>query len=155
MISALISFFGGSVFRMLWGEISHWMTAKQDHSFELERMRLQEEIDAAQHARNLEAMRLQSDMGIRVIREKADAQIDQMEADAWSKLVESTTKKTGINFIDIWSGSIRPLLATLAILAVVAQIATAGFVLTDWDKELIGGILGIYIADRSLARRGK
>lgn len=155
MISALISFFGGSVFRMLWGEISHWLTAKQDHAFELERLRLQAELDAAQHARNLEAMRVQAEMGIRVIREKADAQIDQMEADAWSKLVDSTTKQTGIAFLDIWSGSIRPLLATLAILAVVGQIATSGFVLTDWDKELIGGILGIYIADRSLARRGK
>ena len=30
MITTLISFFGGSVFRMLWGEISTYLTAKQD-----------------------------------------------------------------------------------------------------------------------------
>lgn len=155
MISALISFFGGSVFRMLWGEISHWLTAKQDHSFEIERLRLQGELDAAAHARNLEAIRVQAELGVKTIQVQAEAALDKVEADAWSGVVNSTTQKTGILFIDLWNGCIRPMLATLAILAVVGQIASNGFVLSDWDKELIGGILGIYIADRSLARRGK
>ena len=41
MISAIISFLGGSVFRMIWGEVSTWVTAKQNHAQELERLRLQ------------------------------------------------------------------------------------------------------------------
>ena len=155
MISALISFFGGSIFRMLWGEISHWLTAKQDHSFELERLRLQAEIDAAAHARNLESIRVQAELGVKTIEVRSEAAIDQVETDAWSKVVASTSQVTGIKIIDVWNGIIRPMLATLAILAVVGQIASNGFTLSDWDKELIGGILGIYIADRSLARRGK
>ena len=40
MISALVSFLGGSVFRMLWGEISAWLTKAQDHKHEIERGRV-------------------------------------------------------------------------------------------------------------------
>jgi len=30
-----------------------------------------------------------------------------------------------------------------------------GFILSEWDKELVSAILGIYVADRSLGKRGK
>ena len=39
MFSALFSFLGGSVFRMVWGEVSTWVTAKQDHAHENEKMK--------------------------------------------------------------------------------------------------------------------
>lgn len=155
MISALISFFGGSVFRMIWGEISAFITAKQEHAQEIDRMRLQGELDAAQHARNMEAIKVQSDLGVKVIEVQRDADIDKIESGAWAGLVESTTKLTGIKFIDYWNQSVRPLLATLAILFVCFEIVEHGFVLTDWDRELFAAILGIYVADRSLQHRGK
>jgi len=155
MFSALFSFLGGSAFRMIWGEVSSWMTKKQDHAQEVERMRLQAELDAAQHARNLEAIRVQADLGVKTIQVQAEAAMGGIEAEAWADVVGSTTKTTGIRFIDIWNGSIRPLLATLAILVVVAQIVSNGFVLSDWDRELVAAILGIYLADRQLMKRGK
>lgn len=155
MFSALISFLGGSVFRMIWGEVSHWLTATQEHAHEIERMRLQGDLDAAAHARNLEAIKVQADLGVKTIQVQAQADLDRIEAGAWDRLVDSTTKLTGISFIDVWNGVIRPLLATLAIFVVVAEIAQHGFVLSDWDRELVGAILGIYVADRSLAHRGK
>lgn len=155
MISALISFLGGSAFRMIWGEVSAYLTAKQEHAQELDRIKLQGEMDAAQHKRNLEAIKVHSDLGVKVIEVQRDADIDRMEASAWAGVVESTTKMTGIRFIDVWNGCIRPLLATLAILVVVVQIAVNGFVLSDWDRELVAAILGIYLADRQLQKRGK
>ena len=155
MISALISFFGGSVFRMIWGEVSAFITAKQEHAQELDRMRLQGELDAAQHARNLEAIKVQSDLGVKVIEVQRDADIDRIEAGAWERTVDAVGKLTGIRFIDVWNQSVRPLLATLAILFVCFEIIERGMVLSDWDRELFGAILGIYVADRSLSRRGK
>jgi hypothetical protein len=155
MISALISFLGGSFFRMVWGELSSWWTKRQDHSQEMERMRLQGQLDAEQHARNLESIKLQADLGVKVIEAQRDADLERLDAGAWANLVESTTKLTGIAFIDIWNQAVRPMLATLAIAVVVAQIIHNGFVLSDWDRELVGAILGIYVADRSLAKRGK
>lgn len=155
MFSALFSFLGGSVFRMVWGELSAWFKAKQDHAYEIERMRLQGELDAAQHARNLEAIRVQSELGVKVIEAQREADIGRTEADAWLDAVRSVGRQTGIKFVDVWNGVIRPGLATIAIVAVVAEIVALGFLMTEWHKELFGAILGIYVADRSLAKRGK
>ena len=155
MISAMISFFGGSVFRMIWGEVSAFITAKQEHAQELDRMRLQGELDAAEHARNMEAIKVQSELGVKVIEAQRDADIDRLEAGAWQSTVDAVGKLTGIRFIDIWNQSVRPLLATLAIAFVCFEIADHGFTLSDWDRELFGAILGIYVADRSLSNRGK
>lgn len=155
MISTLISFFGGSVFRMIWGELSAFLTKRQDHQYELEHLRLQADLDAQRHARDLERIRLQSDLGVKEVQIKGDIENSRIEIDAWSKLVEDTTRLTGIAFIDAWNKGIRPLLATLAIIAVVAEVAVLHFILSDWHRELIGAILGIFIADRSLAKRGK
>lgn len=155
MLSALFSFLGGSAFRMLWGEIVAYLKAKQEHAYEIERMRLQNELEAAQHARNLEAIRTQAELGVKVIEAQRDADVSRIEADAWLDAVRAVGRQTGIKFVDTWNGMIRPGLATIAIIAIVVEIATMGFLLTEWHKELFAAILGIYIADRSLSKRGK
>lgn len=155
MFTALLSFLGGNAFRLIFGEIVAYLNKKQDHALEVERLRLQGELDAAQHARNLEAIRVQNELGVKVIQVQRDADLDRIDASAWAQAVADVGKQTGIKFLDYWNGSVRPLLATLAILVVVAEIMRNGFVLSDWDRELVGAILGIYVADRSLARRGK
>lgn len=155
MLSGLISFLTGSVFRMVWGEVSSWLTARQEHQQELARRALQEKNDAAAHARNIESIRLQHDLGVEVIRVQGEADLSKIERDAWGKLAAGTAKPTGITFIDIWNGSIRPFLATVAILFVLFEIMQNGWVLSEWDRELFGAALGLYVADRSLSKRGK
>lgn len=155
MFGALFSFLGGSAFRMIWGEVSSFFQKKQDHEFELERLRLQGAMDAAQHERNLEALRVQADLGVKVIEAQRDSAVAQIETDAWLAAVRDVGKQTGIKFLDIWNGSVRPLLATLAILIVVAEVVATGFILSEWHKELVAAILGLYVADRSLTKRGR
>lgn len=155
MFSALFSFLGGSAFRMVWGEVASYFQKKQDHEFELERVRLQGAMEAAQHDRNMAAIKLQSDLGIKVIEAQRDAAVVQVETDAWLAAVKDVGKQTGIKFLDIWNGSVRPLLATLAILVVVGEVVATGFILSEWHKELVAAILGLYVADRSLTKRGK
>jgi len=155
MISALFSFLGGTAFRMIWGEISSWLTARQEHAHELARITLQEKVDAAAHLRNLESIRLQSELGVKTIQVQAEADLAKIKNAAWAGLVNSTTKVTGIRFLDIWNGAIRPWLATVAMAFILFEIMKNGWVLSDWDRELFGAILGIYVADRSLSKRGK
>lgn len=154
-MGAILSFLGGSAFRMVWGELSAYFTRKQEQAQEIERMKLQGELDAAVHARNIESLKLQSDLGIKSIQAQSEAAVSQIDADAWAQAVKDVGKKTGITFVDVWNGVIRPLLATLAIAAVLFEIAVNGFVLSEWDRELFGAILGIYVVDRSLKHRGK
>jgi len=155
-MSALFSFLGGSVFRMVWGELSAFFTRKQEHALELARMELQGKLEDAQHARSMEAIRVQAELGIKTIKVQADADVARLEVDAWAQAVADVGKSTGIKFLDLWNGSVRPLLATLAIAVIILEIIIVqNFLLSEWDKELVSAILGIYVADRNLSKRGK
>lgn len=155
MFSALFSFLGGSAFRMVWGEVASYLNKKQDHDHECVRLRLEAELDAQRHERDMARIRLQSDLNVREVQVVSDAKVSEVEADAWLDAVRSVGRTTGYKFLDVWNGSVRPLLATVSLLVVVGEIIVNGFVLTDWDKELVAAILGIYVADRSLQKRGK
>lgn len=155
MFSTLVSFLGGSAFRMVWGEISHWLTARQEHAHEIERLRLQGEQDAAAHGRNLEAMRLQAELGVKTIQVQAEADISRADADAFAKAVELTGKSTGINWVDAWNASIRAALATEVMALITLHYYHAGWVLDANGWDLAGAALGVFVADRTLFRRGK
>lgn len=155
MISTLLSFFGGSVFRMLWGEISSFISKRQDHKFEIERLRLQGELDAAQHARNLEAIKIQADLNVQTIRVQGEADVGRAEGQAFLSAVEATGRTTGIWLVDLWNGVIRPGLATMCAALVALHFYRAGWVLDEQGWALVGAVLGIYVADRTLFKRGK
>jgi hypothetical protein len=155
MFAALLSFLGGSVFRMLFGEISSWMNKKQDHLHEMDRMRLQGELDNSQFLRNQDALRLQAELGVKLVHVQAEAVVDQIEADGWLAAVKGTTQTIGIWFIDAWNGVIRPFVATWAVIMVTLHFAQTGWVLDDNGWSICGAALGIYLADRSLFKRGK
>jgi len=61
----------------------------------------------------------------------------------------------GIWFIDAWNGIIRPFVATWAVIMVTLHFASTGWVLDENGWSLCGAALGIYLADRSLFKRGK
>jgi hypothetical protein len=154
MISALISFFGGSIFRMMWGEVSHWFTARQEHAQQMDLMRLQGELDAAQHARNLEAIRVQADLGVKTIQVQAEAAVSEVEAQGWLEAVKGTTMKIGIAWVDAWNAVIRPGVATWAIAMMTASEFRV-IALSEFAASVASAALGIYLADRNLSKRGK
>ena len=155
MFSALFSFLGGSAFRMIWGEVSAWYTAKQDHQHELARLKLQGELDAAAHERNQAAIKLQAELGVKTIQVQGEMDISKIEADGWANAVTNAAKPTGITFVDAWNGIIRPLAATICLLLWVRALNEAGWKMTEWDKELVGAIMGFFFASRDLLKRGK
>lgn len=156
IIESLLSFLGGTAFRMIWGELSSYFTRKQEHAQELERLEANERFNAAQHSRNLEAQRLQADLGIKVIEAQNHAQLDQLDAQTFLEGVKATTLITGVRIIDAWNAAIRPGVATWA----VAMLTLEAFALiTRMDesgtKAVCYAALGLFLADRNLAKRGK
>lgn len=154
MITALLSFFSGSVFRMVWGEISSFLTARQEHAQELDRMRLQADIDAAQHARNLESIKVQADLGVKEIAVKSEVDLDRLAAEGFNLAVEATSKQTGVKWVDAWNAAIRPGLASVCVLLITAD-AFKVITMTENTWALAGAALGVYVADRTLFKRGK
>jgi hypothetical protein len=155
MITALFSFLGGNVFRMIFGEVIAFLNKKQDHAQEIERMRLQADLDAAQHERNQQAIKLQADLGVKTIQVQSEAHINEVEADGWLEAVKATAIKTGVAWVDAWNATIRPGVATWAV--VMMTLAEIGAIaqLSEQTWAICGAALGIYLADRSLFKRGK
>jgi hypothetical protein len=154
MLSALFSFLGGTAFRMIWGEVSAWMTAKQDHRHELERLRMQAECDAAQHLRNLDSLRVQAELGVKTIHVQAEADLGRVEGEAWRDAVQATGRPVGVAWVDAWNAVIRPGVATWAVVMLSGSDFGA-FTLSESTAGVCFAALGIYLADRSLGKRGK
>jgi hypothetical protein len=155
MIEALFSFLGGSVFRMIWGEVSSFLNKRQDHAYEMERLRLQTEIDDRAHQRTQEALRLQNELGIKTIAAQAEAGVATTEAAAFARAMENAFKPSGYAFVDIWNGIVRPSAATIALGLWVLKLSTQQWRMDEWDVALVGMVLGFFFADRSLSKRAK
>ena len=155
MIETLLAFLGGNAFRLIWGEVSAAWSRFQDHRHELAMLEVQSRIDAARHAQNLEAIRVQAELGVQTIRVQGDADVARGEVDAWLEGVRATTVRTGVAWVDAWNGSIRPALATVSILMVAGDWIAAGWDLDNYSWTLVSAVIGVYIADRSLLARGK
>lgn len=156
MFTALLSFLGGTAFRMLWGDISTWLTKKQEHAQELDRMQLQGQLDAAQHARNLEAIKMQAEQGIKVIEAQASAAVGQVEAEAWLQAVKATNTRTGVKWVDAWNAMIRPGGATWGVIMLtVSELGLLAAPLSEGTSSVIFAFLGLFVADRTLGKRGR
>lgn len=155
MFSALLSFLGGSVFRMIWGEVSAAWTKHQDHKHELAMMGLQAQLDAAKHARELESIKAQHAMGVEVIRVQGEARALELDLESFKTGVELTGRASGFTFVDAWNSAIRPALATGVGVLIALHYARIGWQLDENGWQLAGAILGLYTADRALFKRGK
>lgn len=155
MIETLIAFLGGSAFRAIWGAIASAWTKYQDHKHELAMLEITGRLDAQRHAQNLEMVRLQAEMGVKTIEVQGEADIGRIEADAFMRAVEATSKSTGYWLTDAWNAAIRPALATVCILLWVADVARNEWILDNRDWMLLGAVLGVYVADRTLAKMSK
>ena len=154
MITALFSFLGGSVFRMIFGEVVSFFDKKMEHSREIERMRLQAELDAAQFDRNQQAIKLQSELQVKVIEAQTEAHISEVEVDGWLEAVKAVGQKVGIAWVDGWNAVIRPAVATWAIIMMTLS-EFAVFTISENALAVCSAALGIYLAERSLFKRGK
>lgn len=155
MISALLSFLGGSVFRMVWGEISSFLNKRQDHEHELAMMQAQAAYEDRAHQRTLENLRLQNELGVKMVEVQRDAAVAQGDADAFTEAMRSAFKPTGIWFVDVWNGVIRPAFATIAAGLWVMKLHHQGYRMDEFDVGLLAVIVGFFFADRSLRRNGK
>lgn len=155
MISALFSFLGGSIFRMIWGEASAYLNKRQDHAHEVEMLKVQKELDDARQVRDLEQMRLANELGLKTITVQKDAEMAKAEVDAFARAIEAAARPTGIKWVDAWNGAIRPSYASVALALWLAKVAAQCFKMDAFDAELLAVVAGFYFADRSLGKRGK
>ncbi len=158
-MGAILSFLGGSAFRAVWSGVSGYFDKRQDHKYEIERMKLQMTLDDAQATRMQAAVKQQAELGIKTISVQADADVSRVEADAFRAAMERAAQPTGIKWVDAWNGIIRPSFASAALILWLwfefSHMALNAWVISAWSLDLIAVVVGFYFADRSLSKRGK
>lgn len=149
-MSAILTFLGGSAFRLLFESISTYFSKRQEHAQELDRMRLQAQFEAAAFDRQQSAIRLQAELGIKTIHVQSEADAARIELEGWSAAVAQAQKPTGIWLIDAWNGAIRPAAASIVLILWGLALNAQGWKMTDWDSQLAAVVLGFYFASRAL-----
>jgi hypothetical protein len=158
-MGALLNFLGGAAFRAVWSGVSNYFDKRQEHKHEIQRTVLQGRLAAEEHARNLQGIKLQAELGIKTVQVQAEAAIGEIEADAWRQAVSKATQTTGIKFIDIVNGLVRPSFAIVALALWCTyefrHMALNAWVISAWSLDIIASIIGFWYADRSIRNRTK
>jgi hypothetical protein len=148
----ILSFLGGTAFRWLFGEALDFLKRRQELANELALMQLQHEQDRDKHQWQQEAIKLHADMGVKVIEAQSEADDRRGAAEAFLAAVQGVNKaseREGV--IGAWNASIRPLLATVAIFALVGE--SAGWItLSALFAEVSCAVLGVFVGERIRAR---
>jgi hypothetical protein len=164
-MTAILSFLGSAVFRWLLEKVFNIVERKQDHGQELERIKVQAEVDAAQHLRNLEMLEVQSRLKLDLVKEEHRGAFDAAEGEAFIESIKSA-KPSGIAWLDAWNGAIRPLVSTVCVLvwlwllqtfvppyvaslSTVEKMAIAGM-LVEFTISLVASVIGWHFGTRSL-----
>lgn len=149
-MSGIISFLGGTAFRWLVGSLLDSWAKHQDHKRELDMMRLQLEQDAMRHEWQQQAIHAQAAAGIQVI-EAQSVQGQAAAADlAFLSAVQGANAASNRpDWIGAWNASIRPALATMAILLLLGEaLAPSVVTLSALTAELVCAVLGVFVGDR-------
>jgi hypothetical protein len=154
-VGGFLSFLGGSAFRAILGEVGGWLTKRQDHKYEMQRMELQGKLDAAQHDRNLAAQRLQAELGYKTIAVQAEAEVSKLEGDAWRLAVAQSQQPTGIRWIDALNAAVRPVYGYYVLALWALYEHRNDWALTAFSLEIIAAVIGFFFADRTLRKAGK
>lgn len=156
----LLSLLGGALVRLL-PTLADFFKQKQDLKYEVQR--LDKEIELEKQ-RGLNAQQ--------EIAASSASKVDEGWAAAFSKAVESQGVVTGDRWLDRINVSVRPILTywwcmvlyTLAKLCIILSAflaptrpelgAFAALLVTDFDKSVIGSILGFWFVDRAMRTSG-
>ena len=150
MLSGILSFFGGTAFRWLVGELIGWAKARDEHKAEMERMRLQIDLERERATLQRAAAQQAADLGVQIIEAQSEAAAEAAAALAHLRAVEGVNQAAErTDWIGAWNACIRPFLATVGILLLVGQaLAPSVFMLSAVVLDLIFAVLGVFVGER-------
>ena len=149
---ALLSFLGGAAFRSLLNSVLTIWTTAQDHKHELAMLEMQDRLDERRRTHELAMAEVAHKQGVEVIRVRGEADLQRTDAEAFVAAMRSFNQRTGIFFVDLWNGIVRPAFATLCLFLLLRHFAALDWKLDSDGFQLIGAVIGYFFADRTLFR---
>jgi uncharacterized membrane protein YqiK len=150
MLSGVFSFLGGAAFRWILGELFGWLKARDEHKAEMERTRLQIELERERATLQRAAAQQAADLGIKVIEAQSEAAAEAAAALAHLRAIEGVNEASKRDdWIGAWNAMIRPELAQVAIIMFVADAIWPDLVtLTPVMIEVFCAALGMFVGER-------
>ncbi len=128
---------------------------KRDLEFEIKRMDKQIELDKLRGVQAVDEIKIQS-----------EGRIDSSWADAVGQAIKSQSAMTGIKWVDGLSQTVRPVLTywwcvvlytsykivtvTVAVEAGASLTELAPLLLSEFDRSVVGSIIGFWFVDRAI-----
>ena len=155
MLGGLLSFLGGTAFRWILGEVFGFLKARDEHRAEMERTRLQIELERERAALQRAATQQAAELGVKVIEAQSEAAAEAAAALAHLRAIEGVNQASERkDWIGGFNALIRPQLAQVAILLLVADDFFPEYVLlTPLMLELFCAVLGVFVGER-IRQRG-
>jgi len=149
MFSAVFSFFGGTAFRWIFGEVLGFFKAKQEHEHEMALIKLNLDVERERAALRKAEIEATAAAGVKVIEAQREATHAGLMDQAFMTAVEGIDKPSGIAWIDGFNKFIRPELAQISIFLLVGHAIWPNVVrLEGVVLEVVCGVLGLFIGGR-------
>ena len=145
----IFSFFGGTAFRWLFGEVIGFFKAKQEHAHEIAMMAITFEQEKGRADLQSRAIKEAADANVRVVEAKSAADSMMMSDKMMSDAIADIGKPSGVKWIDGFNAFIRPELAQISIFLLVGNaLFPEHVILTGVVLEVVCGVLGLFIGGR-------
>jgi hypothetical protein len=155
----LISVLGGGIFR-LFPSILDFFHKKQEMDHELNLL-----------DRQMALAKVQGEQKLAEIQQQTEGDTERAWGNALTEAIKAQGAPSGIKWVDALSASVRPILTYwwaiglystskgieiyIALLAATPIAAIAPILVTDFDRAVIGSVVGFWFADRALRKLGR
>lgn len=149
MITSLFSFFGGTAFRWIFGEVFGFFKARQDHAHEVALLKLNLDVERERSVLRREEIKAAAEAGVKIVEAQAEARHVELMDNAWLSAVQGIDKPSGVAWVDAFNKLIRPELAQVSILLIVGNaLWPTHVVLQGVVLDVVCGALGLFIGGR-------
>lgn len=169
MIELLSLVFGG-VFRLL-PSVMDWLHKGQDNAHELAMVDKQIALAKVQSEQKIAEIGAQGGDTRATLAAQVDGNVETGWSDALADAIKAQSNLTGVKWVDAMNQSVRPIITywwclvlytaakvvgiTVALTDSAPLAQFAPILVTDFDKAVIGSILGFWFVDRALRKLGR
>lgn len=169
MLELLGVIFGGAL--RLFPTVLDFLSKRKEADLEIERMKLEAQLEDARSVNRLKEIQAASAANIQLQQVQNEGAISVAEMNAIQEALRGQSRRTGDKWLDRVNVSVRPILTywwcivlhtahkiVLAVVAIQAKTPLAQWaplIYTDFDRAVVGSIIGFWFVDRSLRQLGK
>lgn len=148
----IVAFIASGAFRAMFDGVLGYFQRRQDHQYELERMERQWQIELQRADIAAKAAEAQAKHELDRLATEYAGRAELADTDMLARAIESTSRPSGVSWIDALNQSVRPVVTYILVAFFVFWRVKSGHPIDEADRALVGTVLGFWFADRALRK---